>query len=145
MALSGSVFEIWHVTDRQTDRQTSALFHDMATRSGPHNNHITHTISISMHGYNKVSNTLYKQWQCIIQLLLPIPCWCINCESYVRILYAVMYDARPSLFYLCGLVCGLAVLWNSSRTRHVRSRCHAWRLSVAIYLCGLVCGLAVRF
>ena len=38
MALSGSVFEIWHVTDRQTDRQTSAPFHDMATRSGPHNN-----------------------------------------------------------------------------------------------------------
>jgi len=37
MALSGSVFEIWHVTDRQTDRQTSAPFHDMATRSGPHN------------------------------------------------------------------------------------------------------------
>ena len=24
--------------------------------------------------------------------------------------YAVMHDARPSLFYLCGLVCGLAVL-----------------------------------
>jgi len=24
--------------DRQTDRQTSAPFHDMATRSGPHNN-----------------------------------------------------------------------------------------------------------
>ena len=23
--------------DRQTDRQTSAPFHDMATRSGPHN------------------------------------------------------------------------------------------------------------
>ena len=23
--------------DRQTDRQTSASFHDMATRSGPHN------------------------------------------------------------------------------------------------------------
>jgi len=38
MALSGSVFEIWHVTDRQTDRQTSAPFHDMATHSGPHNN-----------------------------------------------------------------------------------------------------------
>ena len=38
MALSGSVFEIWHVTDRQTDIQTSAPFHDMATRSGPHNN-----------------------------------------------------------------------------------------------------------
>ena len=34
MALSGSVFEIWHVTDRQT----SAPFHDMATHSGPHNN-----------------------------------------------------------------------------------------------------------
>ena len=28
-----AVFEIWHVTDRQT----SAPFHDMATRSGPHN------------------------------------------------------------------------------------------------------------
>ena len=25
------------MTDRQTDRQTSAPFHDMATRSGPHN------------------------------------------------------------------------------------------------------------
>jgi len=25
-------------TDGQTDRQTSAPFHDMATRSGPHNN-----------------------------------------------------------------------------------------------------------
>ena len=24
-------------TDRRTDRQTSAPFHDMATRSGPHN------------------------------------------------------------------------------------------------------------
>jgi len=24
-----------------------------------------------------------------------------------------------------------------------RSRCHAWRSSVAIYLCGLVCGLAI--
>ena len=33
-----------------------------------------------------------------------------------------MHDARPSLFYLCGLVCGLAVLWNLSRTRRVRSR-----------------------
>ena len=25
-------------TDGQSDRQTSAPFHDMATRSGPHNN-----------------------------------------------------------------------------------------------------------
>jgi len=68
-----------------------------------------------MHGYNEVSNyTLYKQWQCIIQLLLPIPCWCINCESYVRILYAVMHDAGPSLIYLCGLVCGLVKLEQNS-------------------------------
>ena len=28
------------MTDRQTDRQTSAPFHDMATRSGPHNKRI---------------------------------------------------------------------------------------------------------
>ena len=33
-----------------------------------------------------------------------------------------MHDARPSLCYLCGLVCGLVVLRNSSRTRRVRSR-----------------------
>jgi len=39
------------------------------------NNHITHTISICMHGYDEMSSyTLYKQWQCIIQLLLPILC-----------------------------------------------------------------------
>jgi len=29
------------VTDRQTDRQTSAPFHDTATRSGPHNKNFT--------------------------------------------------------------------------------------------------------
>jgi len=29
-------------------------------------------------------------------------------------LYAVMHDARPSLFYLCGLVCGLAELEQNS-------------------------------
>ena len=28
-------------TDRRTDRQTPAPFHDMATRSGPHNNSTT--------------------------------------------------------------------------------------------------------
>ena len=30
-------------------------------------------------------------------------------SHFLSHLYAVMHDARPSLFYLCGLVCGLAV------------------------------------
>jgi len=53
MALSGSVFEIWHVTDRQTDRQTSAPFHDMATRSGPHNKSRSSIAASDKHKRNK--------------------------------------------------------------------------------------------
>jgi len=90
------------------------------------NNHITHTISISMHGYNDVScYTLYKQWQCIIQLLLPIPCWCIKCESYVRFFFRIYtrscvtlvrrYLSLRSCVRSCGtraelVVCGRAVM-----------------------------------
>ena len=98
------------------------------------NNHITHTISISMHGYNDVScYTLYKQWQCIIQLLLvgciiqlllPIPCWCIKCESYVRIFFRIYTRSCMMLvrhYVIRAVLC--AVLRNSSRTRRVRSCC----------------------
>jgi len=73
---------------------------------------------------------------------LPIPCWCINCESYVRILYAVMHDAGPSLFYLCGLCavlrscecvrcCGLVKLEQNSSC--------AVALSCVTLVCRLVC------
>jgi len=36
-------------------------------------------------------------------------------SHFLSHLYAVMHDARPSLFYLCGLVCGLAVLRSGFR------------------------------
>jgi len=59
-------------------------------------------------------------------------------SHFVSHLYAVMHDARLSLFYLCGLVCGLAELVVCSRAVCVTLVCR--------YLsCGLVCGLAVRF
>jgi len=79
-----------------------------------------------MHCYNEVSSytlyrpTLYKQWQCIIQLLLPIRCWCIKCESYVRIFFRIYTRSCMTLvrrYFIC------AVLRNSSRTHRVRSRC----------------------
>ena len=107
--------------------------------------HITRSISISMHGYNEVSNyTLYKQWQCIIQLLLPIPCWCIKCESYVRIffriLYAVMHDASPSLFYLCGLVCSLVELEQNSSCAVALSCVMLVRRYISLRSCLRSCG-----
>jgi len=94
------------------------------------NIHIAHTASISMHCYNEVScytlyrPTLYKQWQCIIQLLLPIPCWCIKCESYVRIFFRIYTRSCMTLvrrYFICAVLC--AVLRNSSRTHRVWSRC----------------------
>ena len=52
-------------------------------------------------------------------------------SHFLSHLYAVMHDARPSLFYLCGLVCGLAELEQNSS---YAVALYAWRSSVAIYL-----------
>ena len=55
-------------------------------------------------------------------------------SHFLSHLYAVMHDARPSLCYLCGLVCGLAELEQNSSCAVAL---YAWRSSVAIYLCGV--------
>ena len=72
-----------------------------------------------MHGYDEVSSytlyrptlsTLYKQWQCIIQLLLPIPCWCIKCESYVRIFFRIYTRSCMTLvrrYFICAVLCAV--------------------------------------
>ena len=78
MALSGSVFEIWHVTDRQTDRQTSAPFHDMATHSGPHNNITTTGCVYQTHTEHFYNISTVPKWLTHVFYVLLAKCGCSN-------------------------------------------------------------------
>jgi len=97
-----------------------------------------------------ISCNLHQNWK-TQQLLLPIPCWCIKSESYVRIFFRIYTRSCMTLvrrYFICAVLC--AVLRNSSRTRRMRSRCmHDARPSLFILRsclrsCGQVLGTPER-